>query len=253
MRLKIFVHSLLLALCCCGVGTVLAAKDFQTDIGVVVQDEVAIEVADSASAGAQVAGNSLSRYASEARRGLLVAAAENNNSDAGANKQSANQTPESASKTNRGLESFRDLDVEAEKVLREVLDLSSDLAIISEEHTNPPKNQLLVLVTLQPSKFFELDYIELEVDHQMVAAHPYEEKDIAAMIRGGGHRLYLANLPAGTHELKAKFVGKVPRDPDYQREATFKFISGVNRTLIELYINSGDNSGFPQFTVREWN
>jgi len=251
VRLKIFVHSLLLALCCCGVGTVLAAKDFQTDIGVAVQNEVAIEVADSAFAGAQVAENSLSGNASEVRQGLLVAAAESDKSNPGANKQSPKQN--SPPKSDRQFDSFRDLDVEAEKVLREVLDLSSDLAIVSEEHTNPPKNQLLVLVTLQPSKFFELDYIELEVDKQMVAAHPYEEKDIAAMIRGGGHRLYLANLPAGTHELKAKFVGKVPRDPDYQREATFKFISGVNRTLIELYINSGDNSGFPQFTIREWN
>ncbi|WP_455222211.1 hypothetical protein [Kaarinaea lacus] len=250
MRLKIFVHGLLLALCSLGVGTVLAAKDSQTDIGAVVKNEVAIEVANSASAGAQVA-NSLSRYASEAHQGMLVAAAENDKSSANATKQSSDQ--KSNSKNDRQFDSFQDLDVEAEKVLREVLDLSSDLAIVSEEHTNPPKNQLLVLVTLQPSKFFELDYVELEVDNQMVAAHPYDEKDIAAMIRGGGHRLYLANLPAGTHELKAKFVGKVPRDPDYQREATFKFISGVNRTLIELYINSGDNSGFPQFTVREWN
>jgi hypothetical protein len=73
------------------------------------------------------------------------------------------------------------------------------------------------------------------------------------MVRGGGHRLYLTNLPAGTHELEAKFIGRVPRDPDYQREAKFKFISGVNRTLIELYINSGETGGFPQFTVREWN
>ena len=87
----------------------------------------------------------------------------------------------------------------------------------------------------------------------MVAAHPYSDNDIAALVRGGGHRLYLANLPAGTHELEAKFVGRVPRDPDYQREAKFKFISGVNRTLIELYINGGESGGFPQFTVREWN
>jgi hypothetical protein len=159
--------------------------------------------------------------------------------------------PESAAKDDRA--SFQKLDVEAENVLREVLDLSSDLAIIDEQQVNPPKNQLLVLVTLQPSKFFELDFVELKVDNQIVAAHAYSEKDISAMMRGGGHRLYIANLPAGTHELRAKFVGKVPRDPDYRREAAFKFIAGVNRTLVELYINSGDNSSFPQFTIREWN
>ncbi|MCI0505882.1 MAG: hypothetical protein L0Z73_07185 [Gammaproteobacteria bacterium] len=248
MRLKIFVHSLLLALCSFGVATVLAAKDSQTDIGAVPKHEVTIEVADSAFAGAQAAGSSIFRHASEMRGALLIAAAQTGQSSA---QQPSTQDNDSKSSPKR--DSFQSLDVEAEKLLHEVLDLSSDLAITSEEHVNPPKNQLLVLVTLQPSKFFELDYVELEIDQQAVAAQPYTEKDIAAMVRGGGHRLYLANLPAGTHELKAKFVGKVPRDPDYRREATFKFISGVNRTLIELYINSGENSGFPQFTIREWN
>jgi hypothetical protein len=252
VRLKKFVHSLLLALCSFGVGTVLAAKDSQTDIGAVAKHEVTIEVADSAFAGAQAIDSVIPKHHSEVQEELLVAAAGKDSAASGqASEQSGNSKGDA--KDTRQFDSFKNLDVEAEKVLREVLDLSSDLAIVSEQHTHPPKNQLLVLVTLQPSKFFELDYVELEVDNQMVAAHPYEEKDIAAMIRGGGHRLYLANLPAGTHELKAQFVGKVPRDPDYRREATFKFISGVNRTLIELYINSGDNSGFPQLTIREWN
>jgi len=250
VRLKIFVHSLLLALCSFGVGTVLAAKDSQTDLGAVANNVVTIEVAGSAFAGAQAENDMIPGHLSKAHKGMLLAAAENSEKSGASEKLSP---PDSDPKNNRKNDSFQSLDVEAENVLREVLDLSSDLAIVSEQHTNPPKNQLLVLVTLQPSKFFELDYVELVVDNQMVAAHPYDEKDIAAMVSGGGHRLYLANLPAGTHELKAKFVGKVPRDPDYQREATFKFISGVNRTLIELYINSGDNSGFPQFTVREWN
>jgi hypothetical protein len=250
VRLKKFVHSLLLALCSFGVGTVLAAKYSQTDLGAVANNVVTIEVADSAFAGAQADNDTIPGHLPKGRKGVLLAAAENSEKS-GASKKPSPQ--DSDPKNNRENDSFQNLDVEAENVLREVLDLSSDLAIVSEQHINHPKNQLLVLVTLQPSKFFELDYVELIVDNQMVAAHPYDEKDIAAMIRGGGHRLYLANLPAGTHELKAKFVGKVPRDPDYQREATFKFISGVNRTLVELYINSGDNSGFPQFTVREWN
>lgn len=151
------------------------------------------------------------------------------------------------------VESFSSLDREAEKLLKEVLNLSSDLSILDEQHANPAKNQLLVLVTLQPSSFFELDYVELKVDNQVVAAHPYTEKEIGALLRGGGHRLYLANLPAGMHQLKAVFVGKVPRDPDYQREASFTFISGVDRTVIELYVNSVENNGFPQFTIKEYN
>ena len=150
-------------------------------------------------------------------------------------------------------EAFQELDLEAESLLKEVLDLSSDLAIVDEQLSNPAKNQLLVLVTLEPTKFFDLDYVELIVDGETVAAHPYSDKEIAALLRGGGHQLYLANLPAGMHELTATFVGKIPKDPDYQRGADFSFISGVNRTVIELYVNSSEKSGFPQLTIREWN
>ena len=241
MRSKKFVHGLLVALCSLGISTVLAAKDSQTDIGAVSKQAVSIEVANSASAGAQFSSMFLTGQASQSAPALLVAAAK---------KDSKNKTTEQSAKEK---ENFQELDVEAETLLREVLDLSSDLAIIDEQHSNPPNNQLLVLVTLQPSKFFELDYVELKIDNQMVAAHPYNDQEIGALVRGGGHRLYLANLPAGTHELEAKFIGRVPRDPDYQREAKFKFISGVNRTLIELYINGGESGGFPRFTVKEWN
>ena len=243
MRLTIFVHGLVLALC--SVGTVLAAKDSQTDIGALNQKVTTEVVTQQAVAGARSSHSLSSQFIGSPQR-MLLAAADNSG------QQQKSQSV-SASAAKKQYDNFQKLDVEAENVLREVLDLSSDLAIIDEQHVNPPKNQLLVLVTLQPSKFFELDFVELQIDNQVVAAYPYTEKDIAAMVRGGGHRLYLANLPAGTHELKANFVGKVPRDPDYRREATFKFISGVNRTLIELYINSGENNSFPQFTVREWN
>ncbi len=248
MRLSIFVHGLLMALC--SASTVLAAKDSQTDIGAVQKQIVATQgVTSHEVAGAQSNFFGKKLHSASAPAVLMVAAATTTREPG--NTAEPKSEPESAAESDRA--SFQKLDVEAENVLREVLDLSSDLAIIEEQQLNPPKNQLLVLVTLQPSKFFELDFVELKVDNQIVAAHSYEDKDIAAMVRGGGHRLYLANLPAGTHELRAKFVGKVPRDPDYRREAAFKFIAGVNRTLVELYINSGDNNSFPQFTIREWN
>ena len=249
MRLLIFVHSLIWALC--SAGTVLAAKDSQTDIGAVQIQKVATQrVTSHEVAGAQSNFSGKKQQFASTPAVLMVAAATTTR-ETGNTAEPTSEPESAAEEIDRA--SFQKLDVEAENVLREVLDLSSDLAIIDEQQINPPKNQLLVLVTLQPSKFFELDFVELKVDNQIVAAHAYEDKDIAAMVRGGAHRLYIANLPAGTHELRAKFIGKVPRDPDYRREADFKFIAGVNRTLVELYINSGDNNGFPQFTIREWN
>ena len=150
-------------------------------------------------------------------------------------------------------QAFQALDQEAESVLKEVLNLSSDLAVISERENNPPKNQLVVMVTLDPTNLFELSFLELRVDNQVVAAHHYTDIDLLALSRGGGHRMYLTNLPADTHELQARMLGRIPRDPDYQREAEFSFVSGVSRTVIELSITNAKTKGFPSLVVREWN
>ena len=150
------------------------------------------------------------------------------------------------------LASFRSLDQETELLVKEVLDLSSDLAIIQEEEDNPANHQLLVLVTFDPTKLFTLDYIQLEVDNEVVAAYQYSENDIQALKRGAGHRLYLANLPAGMHEVYATMVGRIPRDPDYKSEVAYKFISGVSRTVLELNVSS-KTKGFPILEIKEWN
>ena len=147
---------------------------------------------------------------------------------------------------------FRTLDQQTELLVKEVLDLSSDLAIIQEEEDNPANFQLMILVTYDPTKLFTLDYIQLEVDNAVVAAYQYSESDVQALIRGAGHRLYTANLPAGMHEVFATMVGRIPRDPDYKSEVTYKFVSGVSRTVLELNINS-QAKGFPVLAVKEWN
>ena len=150
------------------------------------------------------------------------------------------------------LSTFRSLDQETELLVKEVLDLSSDLAIIQEEEDNPANHQLLVLVTFDPTKLFTLDYIQLEVDNEVVAAYQYSENDLQALKRGAGHRLYVANLPAGMHEVYATMVGRIPRDPDYKSEVAYKFVSGVSRTVLELNVSS-KTKGFPILAIKEWN
>ena len=162
-------------------------------------------------------------------------------------------TPEtSGSPGASSLSAFRALDQQTELLVKEVMDLSSDLAIIQEEEDNPANHQLLVLVTFDPTKLFALDYIQLEVDDEVVAAYQYSERDLQALKRGAGHRLYVANLPAGMHEIYATMVGRIPRDPDYKSEVAYKFVSGVSRTVLELNVSS-KSKGFPVLAVKEWN
>ena len=151
------------------------------------------------------------------------------------------------------LENYQQLDLETERLLKDVLNLSSDLAILEEEQNTPAKHQLLVLVTMKPTKLFTLDYVELKIDSHTVAAYNYTPTDINALELGGGHRLYLALLPAGMHKLSATMAGRIPRDPDYNKAVDYSFVSGLGRTVVELIVSSEQSNSFPTLAVKEWN
>ena len=150
------------------------------------------------------------------------------------------------------LASFRTLDEETELLVKEVLNLGSHLAILQEREDNPEKFQLLVLVTMDKTKLFALDIMQLEIDGKVVAEYQYTASDVAALESGGSHRLYLANVPAGMHRINAIMVGRIPRNPDYQRQTTYRFLSGVSRTVLELNVSS-KSKGYPSLVVQEWN
>ena len=148
---------------------------------------------------------------------------------------------------------FRITDEEIELLLQEILNLSSDIAIVAEEDGGAQQNQVIVIVTLNAPKLFDLTYIELKIDTQTVAAYQYTETDVQAMQLGGGHRIYKTSLPAGIHKLSAFMLGRVPRDPDYKRDVVYRFIAGISRTVLEINIDSKGSSTFPALVVNEWN
>lgn len=148
---------------------------------------------------------------------------------------------------------FRTTDEETELLLQEILNLSSDIAILSEEDTGAQKNQVIVIVTLNAPKLFDLSYIELKIDSQTVAAYQYTDSEVQAMQLGGGHRIYKTNLSTGIHRLSAFILGRVPKDPDYKRDVLHRFIAGISRTVIEINIDSKDSSTYPNLVISEWN
>ena len=149
--------------------------------------------------------------------------------------------------------SFRSLEEETELLLQEILNLSSDLTIVGEEDDGSQLHQVTVLVTSDPTKLFDLGYIELKIDKQTVAAYQYTDEDVNAIKLGGGHRLYMTNLSPGIHKVSAFMLGSVPRDPDYKREVTYYFIAGISSTVIELNIDSKNNTTYPNLVAKEWN
>ena len=126
---------------------------------------------------------------------LLLAAIDDSNSKKPSNSTGKDQQPHQHSSRL----DFRRLDAETEVVLKEVLNLGSDLAIIEEREVNPAQFQVFVIVTMEPTNLFELDMIELRIDQKVVAAHYYTDSDVSAMSRGGVISYILRICPlAGT-------------------------------------------------------
>lgn len=147
---------------------------------------------------------------------------------------------------------FAQLDATTEQVLNEVTLLGAEMAVLEEARELSSKSQLLVLVTVDPSPFFQLDAIQLHVDEQAVAHHQYSDAELAALRQGGSHRLFWDNLPSGRHQLTVSMMGRVPKDPDFQRESKLVIISGVGRRVVELRVTSGKSQPFPEMSLREW-
>jgi hypothetical protein len=147
---------------------------------------------------------------------------------------------------------FAELDEAAEKILNEVTVLGGEMAALEEARVLSPKTQLLVLVTVDPSPFFQLDAVQLQIDEHPAAYHQYTEPELAALQQGGSHRLFWDNVPAGRHQLTVSMMGRVPKDPDFQRESTMMVISGVGRRVVELRVASGKSQPFPEISLKEW-
>jgi hypothetical protein len=147
---------------------------------------------------------------------------------------------------------FQQLDAEVEQILTDVVALGADMAVLNEAKELSPKTQLLVLVSIEPSAFFQLDAIQLQIDEHTAVYHQYADEELAALSQGGSHRLFWDDVPAGRHQLTAILMGHVPKDPDFQREASLSVISGVGRRVVELHIATGKSQAFPELSIEEW-
>jgi hypothetical protein len=154
--------------------------------------------------------------------------------------------------TTKSTARFAQLDAASEQILNEVTALGAEMAVLEEARELSPKTQLLVLVTVDPSPFFQLDAIQLQIDEQAASFHEYTEAELLALQQGGSHRLFWDNVPAGRHQLTVSMMGRVPKDPDFQRESTLVIISGVGRRVVELRVTSGKSQPFPEMSLKEW-
>ena len=149
-------------------------------------------------------------------------------------------------------ETFRSLDEEVQDLKEEVLDLNRDLFLLEEELLFPANSQVAFFISMDVGEYFDLDSVNLKIDGKEVANYLYTEREADALVRGGVHRVHMANLKTGEHELIATFTGAGPHTRDYRRGATLTFDKGIGAKYIELEITDRVKKQQPEFVIKEW-
>jgi len=156
-----------------------------------------------------------------------------------------------AEKPGGGTAEFKSLDRKVQGLKQEVLELNRDLFVLEEELLFPASTQIAVFLSMDVGKFFQLDSVQLKLDNKVVTNYLYTERENAALLRGGVHRLYLGNLRTGKHELVAVFTGKGTHERDYRRGATLVFEKQTEPKYIELKVRDLQQKLQPEFEVKE--
>jgi hypothetical protein len=147
---------------------------------------------------------------------------------------------------------FRSLDEDVQDLKKEVLDLNRDLFLLEEELLFPANSQVAFFISMDVGEYFELDSVNLKIDGKEVANYLYTEREVDALVRGGVHRMHMANLKTGDHELIAILVGRGPHTREYRRGATMTFNKGIGAKYMELEITDRVKKQQPEFVIKEW-
>ena len=147
---------------------------------------------------------------------------------------------------------FRQLDQDVQSLKKEVLDLNRDLFLLEEELLFPANSQVAFFLSMDVGEYFKLDSVSLKIDGKEVANYLYTDREAGSLLRGGVHRVHMANLKAGDHELVAIFTGQGPQSREYRRGATLNFSKGIGAKYVELEITDRIQKQQPEFVIKEW-
>lgn len=142
------------------------------------------------------------------------------------------------------------LDARIQQAKSDLVQLNRDLLVLEEELLFPPNTQLVVFLSMDVGKLFQLESVQVRLDDQLIASHLYTPHEVQALHRGGVQRLHLGHLKAGKHVLTAFFTGQGPHERDYRRGATLEFEKPAGAKLVELQIRDLQAKLQPEFHVK---
>jgi len=144
------------------------------------------------------------------------------------------------------------LDSRVQDLKGDVIELNRDLLVLEEELLFPANTQVVLFVSMDVGKMFDLDSVQVRLDDKPVASYLYTPAEVNALHRGAVQRLYLGNLRAGEHELVAFFTGGGPHLRDYKRAASVKFTKDTQAKYVELRIRDSMAKLQPEFDIKIW-
>ena len=162
------------------------------------------------------------------------------------------EASDAAAAETKSRDEFRSLDSDVQSLKKEVLDLNRDLFLLEEELLFPANSQVAFFVSMDVGEYFELDSVSIKIDGKEVANYLYTAREADALVRGGVHRVHMANLKTGEHEIIAIFTGKGPHVRDYRRGATTVIDKGIGAKYLELEITDRIKKQQPEFLIKDW-
>ncbi|MFN2359625.1 MAG: AraC family transcriptional regulator [Marinobacter sp.] len=144
------------------------------------------------------------------------------------------------------------LDREIDRVKADVADLSQRLYELEEDVLYPVDTRVAVFLTLRDRDGLELDTVELYLNDTPVASHLYTERERGSLKQGGVQRLYMGNLPHGSHQLKAVLTARSANERFVRREVTHDFRKRPGESRIQMTLDAKAPDYEPVVSFQEW-
>ncbi|MDH5473299.1 MAG: hypothetical protein OEY61_10625 [Gammaproteobacteria bacterium] len=145
---------------------------------------------------------------------------------------------------------IKGLDEQVQEIKKDVLGISTELALLEEKLLYPSNTQVSVFVSFADKEGFRLDAMDVKLDGQEVVHHLYTAKELEALRNGGVQRIYTGNIRTGEHQIEVVFLGKSGLGGVYREKASHTITKGVKPKLVEVKV-AGSGLG-DAIEFKEW-
>lgn len=144
------------------------------------------------------------------------------------------------------------LDGDIAEIKAEVASLSQTLFELEESVLHPSDTQVAVFLAMKDKEGLALDSVELYLNDSPVSSHLYSDRERESLRKGGVQRLYIGNLPHGSHQLKAVLTARSANERFIRREVNHEFRKRPGESRIQMTLDAAAPDYEPDVSFREW-